>query len=148
MIKKILSLKLLSVVAMALLLQLALLSVSYAAGPPDDGRGGTYYTVQYGDTLFSIGRRFGVNPYRIAEHNGLYNPHHIYAGQTLHIPTDYYGDYHQPDRPDYRGCGYGRCGGGYHGHYGYDGTGYYYDNYYNHTYQRYSYTCGYHYNCY
>ena len=51
------------------------------------GYGGSfYYTVQYGDTLFAICRRFGVDPYHIAQVNGLPNPNHIYAGQVLYIP--------------------------------------------------------------
>src|SRR5688500_6171838 len=42
------------------------------------GYGGSfYYTVRYGDTLFAICRRFGVDPYHIAQVNGLPNPNHI-----------------------------------------------------------------------
>ena len=54
--------------------------------------GGTHHTVHYGETLFSIGRTYGVNPYAIAEVNHLVNPHHIYAGQVLYIPTYHYDD--------------------------------------------------------
>src|SRR6185503_7119922 len=42
------------------------------------GYGGAfYYIVQYGDTLFAICRKFGVDPYQIAQVNGLPNPDHI-----------------------------------------------------------------------
>ena len=104
------------------------------------GGGGCYYTVQYGDTLYSIGRRFGVYPYYIAEANGLYNPHQIYAGQVLYIPSGGggYGGGCNPQpcqHPGYQqsgsyGCGQQGCGGcnpqpcqypSYHG--GYQGCG-------------------------
>ncbi|MCB0162856.1 MAG: LysM peptidoglycan-binding domain-containing protein, partial [Anaerolineae bacterium] len=45
------------------------------------------HVVQWGETLFSIGRMYDVNPYSIAEANGLYNPNHIFAGQRLYIPN-------------------------------------------------------------
>ena len=48
--------------------------------------GGTWHTVWHGETLFSIGRRYGVNPWSIASANGLANPNCIYAGQRLYIP--------------------------------------------------------------
>jgi LysM repeat protein len=44
-----------------------------------------YYTVYWGDTLFSIGKRFGTPWQNIAYTNGLYYPT-IYAGQRLTIP--------------------------------------------------------------
>jgi LysM repeat protein len=44
------------------------------------------YIVKAGDTLFAIGRRFGVNPYAIASYNHLANPNLIYVGQRLIIP--------------------------------------------------------------
>lgn len=45
-----------------------------------------YYTVQYGDTMFAIGRSFGVSIWDIAEANGVLNLNTIYAGQALRIP--------------------------------------------------------------
>ncbi|MGC9358281.1 MAG: LysM peptidoglycan-binding domain-containing protein [Anaerolineae bacterium] len=48
-----------------------------------------YYIVRCGDTLFSIGRRFGVNPWSIARANGLQNPNYIWKGQRLCIPCGY-----------------------------------------------------------
>jgi spore germination protein len=47
---------------------------------------GSPYVVQYGDTLFRIARRFGVNLYHLAQYNNIYNLNRIYAGQVLYIP--------------------------------------------------------------
>lgn len=58
-------------------------------GPWPSGWGGcmSYHTVRYGDTLFSIGRMYGANPWTIARANGLINPNIIFAGQVLCIPA-------------------------------------------------------------
>jgi LysM repeat protein len=63
--------------------------------PPStpDEPGYTNYVVQPGDTLNSIGRKFGVSWVEIAEANGIVNPNLIYAGQVLKIPTN------QPETP-------------------------------------------------
>ena len=129
--------------------------------------GGKYHTVRYGETLYSIGRHYGVHPNRIARANNLYNPNYIYAGQVLHIPSGRGHGYDYGKGHDYgrdRGCGdwnncNSRCGDwnncGNSGwsdcnsgcnnsnYYGYDYTGYYYVR----GDQRYSHTCGYYYNC-
>jgi LysM repeat protein len=52
-----------------------------------DEPGYTNYVVQPGDTLNSIGQKFGVSWIEIAEANGIVNPNLIYAGQVLKIPT-------------------------------------------------------------
>lgn len=44
-----------------------------------------YYTVQKGDTLWSIARRYRTCPKRIARLNGITNPNLIYPGQILRI---------------------------------------------------------------
>ena len=44
-----------------------------------------YYTVVWGDTLYSIGKRFGIPWQSVASANGLAYPY-IYAGQRLSIP--------------------------------------------------------------
>ena len=45
------------------------------------------HTVKPGETLFSIGRQYNVNPYAIAQANGIYPPYYfIYPGQQLTIP--------------------------------------------------------------
>ena len=44
-----------------------------------------YYTVNWGDTLYSIGKRFGMAWQSVASANGITYPY-IYAGQRLYIP--------------------------------------------------------------
>ena len=46
-----------------------------------------YHTVQPGETLYCIGRAYGVDPYTIASQNGILNPNLIYAGTVLAIPN-------------------------------------------------------------
>jgi LysM repeat protein len=48
--------------------------------------GGTTYTVQPGDTLFSIARQFGVTVQAVVEANNLANPDSLSVGQQLVIP--------------------------------------------------------------
>jgi LysM repeat protein len=45
-----------------------------------------YHTVRPGETLFCIGRGYGVDPYAIAIRNSIVNPNLIYPGQVLAIP--------------------------------------------------------------
>jgi LysM repeat protein len=58
------------------------------AGPPYPWRPecGSTYTVHYGDTLYRIGRLFGIRAWRIAAVNGIYDMNRIWAGQRLFIP--------------------------------------------------------------
>jgi LysM repeat protein len=44
------------------------------------------HTVRSGETLYSIGRAYGVFPQAIAESNNLGEPYTIFPGQTLNIP--------------------------------------------------------------
>ncbi len=46
-----------------------------------------YHIVQSGETLYCIGRAYGVDPYAIATVNGILNPNVIYAGVRLAIPN-------------------------------------------------------------
>lgn len=46
----------------------------------------TYYTVNEGDTLYEISRKFNVNPKLVAELNGLDVNEYIYPMQVLIIP--------------------------------------------------------------
>jgi LysM repeat protein len=145
--------KLLPIIAVVVLLMLFMAPAASAAPPAWGGDcGGAYHCVRWGETLYSIGRTYDVDPYYIAQVNGLRNPNHIYAGQILYIPSDgpsypWYGHNRQDRCRDYD------CGNDYGSRYdrgsryGYDYTGYYYDGNYP-NYQRYSYTCGYNYNCY
>lgn len=88
-----------SILVVVLVVVLLALTVSVAAAK-GDASGGMYHTVRYGETLYSIGRSYGVSPYAIAQANNLYNPNYIYAGQVLYIPSG--GGY-----PGYPGGGQG-----------------------------------------
>ena len=44
------------------------------------------YTVQRGDTLYSIATRLGVTTADLAKANNLANPNQIYTGQVLIVP--------------------------------------------------------------
>jgi len=90
--------KVLTVIFVVAALQLALVSIASADGYGSNNNN-SYYRVRYGDTLYSIGRQYGVSANRIAQANGLSNPNHIYAGQVLYIPSG-----------GYDGCGW--CDGG------------------------------------
>jgi len=95
-----------SIFVLVLVLLMLALTVSVAAAKGNVS-GGMYHTVSYGETLYSIGRYYGVNPYAIARANNLYNPNYIYAGQVLYIPSG----------SGYPGPGYppgGNQGGVYH----------------------------------
>ncbi len=65
------------------------LTVMVAVMPADSADACTYPThcVKAGETLFSIGRLYGVSPWTIAYQNGLANPNYIRAGQCLRIPS-------------------------------------------------------------
>ncbi len=45
------------------------------------------HRVAPGETLFSLGRRYGVNPYRIAAYNGLPRNVQLKVGQSVRIPA-------------------------------------------------------------
>lgn len=90
--------KLFLVLGLVLVLQLGLVPASSAAPPPSSG---FWHYVRYGETLFSIGRMYGVNAYTICSVNGLGNCNYIYAGQSLWIPRGYYP---HPHPHPYYGC--------------------------------------------
>lgn len=46
------------------------------------------YTVQKGDTLSAIARKYGTDWKRLAEYNGLQNPNLLKVGQVLKIPAE------------------------------------------------------------
>ena len=43
----------------------------------------TIYVVKRGDTIYSIARRYDIQPSELAERNGLSRSFHVYAGQRL-----------------------------------------------------------------
>ncbi len=89
--------KLFLVLGLVLLLQLALVPASSAAPPSSAG---FWHRVRHGETLFSIGRMYQVNPYTICHVNGLHNCNYIYAGQALWVPR---ADGPQPPKPPHPG---------------------------------------------
>ncbi len=104
--------KLLVALVVALLLAALVSSAAYAR--PNEWTTIKYHTVRHGETLFSIGRLYGVSPYAIASHNGIANPNCIYPWQVLAIPNAYtwcywkppcHPPYHPPYTPHYPyGC--------------------------------------------
>ncbi len=54
--------------------------------PPSTGILG-HHTVQPKETLFCIGRAYGVSPWAIASQNGIGYPYYLRIGQLLHIPN-------------------------------------------------------------
>jgi murein DD-endopeptidase MepM/ murein hydrolase activator NlpD len=52
----------------------------------DDGSGATH-TVANGETLFSLGRKYGLSPFAIAEANGLPRDAQLTTGQKVRIPS-------------------------------------------------------------
>lgn len=55
--------------------------------PPAGQTGDVTHTVQQGETLSAIARRYGTTWQAIANANGLQNPNQIYVGQRLTIRT-------------------------------------------------------------
>lgn len=48
-----------------------------------------HHTVRPGETIYCIGRAYGVSPAAIAAHNGIANPNRIHPGHVLAIPAAY-----------------------------------------------------------
>ncbi len=61
-----------------------------AWAPPSAAPGATVYIVRRGDTLYSIARRYHTTVAAIAWANRIANPHRIWVGQRLVIPTSYW----------------------------------------------------------
>jgi len=58
-----------------------------AADPDSESPGEEQtYIVQQGDTLYRIGLRYGVTWQTLMQHNNMYDPSDLYAGQELKIP--------------------------------------------------------------
>lgn len=79
------------------------LCVNGAAGNPSPVPSTqTTYTVQRGDNLYSIARRYNVTTAALAQANGITNYNLIYVGQVLRIPsTTTNNDYVVPTPPQY-----------------------------------------------
>ncbi len=50
---------------------------------------GSYYTIQWGDTLSSIAARYGTTMWAIMRANNILNANYIYAGMILYMPCGY-----------------------------------------------------------
>lgn len=48
----------------------------------------TVYTVQPGDTLYSVARRYGVDPKAVARENGMTNPNQLRVGQRIRLSVN------------------------------------------------------------
>lgn len=76
------------VLVSVMILQVVGLSMVSAAPAAVGGMPGPvpiFHLVRPGETLFSIGRMYGVNPWEIGLTNGIPNPNLIFAGQVLVI---------------------------------------------------------------
>ncbi len=47
------------------------------------------HTVRPGESIYSIARRYGVNPATVIDANMLANPSSLVVGQTIVIPGDF-----------------------------------------------------------
>jgi murein DD-endopeptidase MepM/ murein hydrolase activator NlpD len=71
---------------MLILIGLILLFAGCQSFLPTHDRG-VHHTVQKGQTLFSIGKVYGIHPKSLARVNGIRNPSSLRAGQKLWIPN-------------------------------------------------------------
>ena len=58
----------------------------FASDEPVKKASGGRHTVRGGETLFSLGRKYGVSPYAIADLNGLPHDQSLSVGQSLRMP--------------------------------------------------------------
>jgi LysM repeat protein len=86
------------VIVVVMVMQLVLAGNVAAKSPTNQpaAGGGRWHCVRWGETLYSIGRRYGVSYWAIARANGICNPNRIYAGTWLYIPCS-----PCPPRPGY-----------------------------------------------
>ena len=71
----------------SIIITAAVIMLLVLIAPAAFASGGNYHKVRYGETLYSIGRQYGVRANTLAKVNNLYNPNYIYAGQVLYVPT-------------------------------------------------------------
>lgn len=53
----------------------------------------TYYTIEKGDNLYAIARKYNINPKLLAAVNGIEDDEYIYPNQELLIPKSGYSYY-------------------------------------------------------
>lgn len=61
--------------------------------PEDSKAYFNYYTIEKGDSIYEIARRYNINPSLLAAMNGLKNEDYIYPGQEILIPKNNYSYY-------------------------------------------------------
>ena len=59
----------------------------------DENKYFTYYTIEKGDNLYEISRKYNINPKLLAAMNGIEDNEYIYPGQELMIPKSGYSYY-------------------------------------------------------
>ncbi len=72
---------------------------AYAPANRPNYAGSGVHRVTAGETLFSLGRRYNVHPYKIARSNGLSNSATLKVGQTIKIPARGQGFASAPSSP-------------------------------------------------
>lgn len=78
-----------SVIVLFVLVAASLVSVAPVYAKPNTWATIGTHVVRRGETLYCIGRAYGVSPWAIAAHNGLATPNLIYVGRALAIPDAY-----------------------------------------------------------
>jgi len=74
-------------ILLACVLALSMALIVPVSAAPSAQSGGFWHWVSPGQTLFSIGRLYNVNPWAIAQANALPDPNRIFVGQQLYIPA-------------------------------------------------------------
>ena len=59
----------------------------------DENKYFTYYTIETGDNLYEISKKYNINPKLLAAINGIKDNEYIYPGQELIIPKSGYSYY-------------------------------------------------------
>ncbi len=62
-------------------------AMSEAEPAPPEGAEEAVHIVRRGDTLYSMGRRYGVSWQKLMAHNGLHDPTELREGQVLKLPA-------------------------------------------------------------
>lgn len=78
-----------AIAGMALVLLILALTVQVSSAAPAQWAVLGYHVVRPGETLFCIGRAYGVDPWAIASQNSIVNPSLIFTGMRLAIPDAY-----------------------------------------------------------
>lgn len=61
------------------------LKINSSSTPAPAQENSTYYTIQHGDTLSGIAKKYGTTYQHLASINGIANPNKIYAGQKIRV---------------------------------------------------------------